>query len=962
MTMASNENNDTPEDPKRWRLLWSCFEQLIETDAKQQAELLEQLQQQHPSLFPELAQLLASHQTDSTVLDQSIHEQTLNTDFAPPDTIGDYKILEPLGSGGLGDVYLASRLEDDINHKVAIKFASAGRFAPMVLQSFNNELKALLNLNHPHIERLYEGGITTDNIPYLVVEYIEGVHIDQYCDQHRLKLKQRIELFLQVCDAVSAMHQSLIIHRDIKASNIMVNQQGQCKLLDFGLAKLTAQNPTEKQQTVSGFLMTLAYASPEQIKGQPINTTSDVYSLGMLLHLLLTGQLPYRIKEQDLADASEKITQFNPPAASLNLAADAVITQTHPQLKKRLQGELDAILAKAIDKDPERRYASAAQFAEDLHRYLNQHPIMAKKDTVFYRASKFVQRHTVGVLTTVAVMASLLVLSVLLFNRSQDLQQALVATQEEQQRVRQVTDFLIDIFKLSDPIKNQSDIVNVKDLLDYASLQLDQQFDQQPETKAKLYETLGTVYLNMSDMEAAGANLDKAMKMQATNNTEDRLSVLLTQAEWLQKKGQLNDALALLAPFDDALENHSLPEMIGLRLALIKGQLLYQSNQLSAASELLTTASQRIMAQEHPTAELKSEQLLADINQLLGNVYWRKGQLDAVGKHYQQAYDSNLQRLGAAHHLTLRSLSALGVLDYSQGRFEAAQSQFKQVLQFRLEQLGPNHYLTGDAHNRLGATYYELGHLDQAEHHYQAALTAFESSDLTASIKFTRVLNNLGLIKRQQQQYQSAQNLFQQALAIQTELLGQQHPDLAALLNNLGLTAYDLGQFRTALGWFQQAYQIQLDALGTDNVKIAFAMTNMGRMYLALGHPDQAIHWIEQALQLRASQTGTDHLLYAASLMAKAEWAYSAKNLETAAKSAKDALNIRKKHIPESDWRMADSRLLWHSTQTDKAAFAQQMACDAALIERQFGADHPRALAAYQRLQGLSLPVCQQSH
>ena len=958
MTMASNENNDTPDDPKRWQLLWSCFDQLIETEPKQQAALLEQLQQQHPSLFPELTHLLASHQTDSTVLDQTIHDQTLHTDFAPPDTIGDYKILQPLGSGGLGDVYLAARLEDDINHKVAIKFASAGRFAPMVLQSFNNELKVLLNLNHPHIERLYEGGITTDNIPYLVVEYIKGVHIDQHCDQHRLKLKQRIELFLQVCDAVSAMHQSLIIHRDIKANNIMVNQQGQCKLLDFGLAKLTAQNTTQ-QQTVSGFLMTLAYASPEQIKGQPINTTSDVYSLGMLLHLLLTGQLPYRIKEQDLADASEKITQFNPPPASLNLAVDAVITQTHTQLKKRLQGELDAILAKAIDKDPERRYASAAQFAEDLHRYLNQHPIMAKKDTVFYRASKFVQRHTAGVLVTVAVMASLLVLSVLLFNRSQDLQQALVATQEEQQRVTQVTDFLIDIFKLSDPIKNQSDIVNVKDLLDYASLQLDQQFDQQPKTKAKLYETLGTVYLNMSDMEAAGTNLDKALKMQQHGLSEDRLSVLLTQAEWLQKKGQLGDALTLLAPFDDLRQEQSLPQMIGLRLALIKGQLLYQSNQLAAASELLTDASQTIRAQNNPAAELKSEQLLADINQLLGNVYWRKGQLDAVGRYYQQAYDSNLQRLGPAHHLTLKSQSALGVLDYSQGRFEAAQTQFKQVLQHRLEQLGPNHYLTGDAHNRLGATYYELGHLDQAEHHYQAALTAFETSDLTASIKFTRVLNNLGLIKRQQQQYQSAQNLFQQALAIQTELLGQQHPDLAALLNNLGLTAYDLGQFRTALGWFQQAYQIQLDAQGTDNVKIAFAMTNMGRMYLALGHPDQAIHWIDQALQLRAKHTGTDHLLYAASLMAKAEWGYDTKNHEAADKSAKDALKIREKHIPENDWRIADSRLLWHSVQTNKAPLAQQMTCDAALIERQFGPEHPRTQAAQLRLQGLSLPACQ---
>ncbi|MGJ8662140.1 MAG: protein kinase domain-containing protein [Marinicella sp.] len=956
--MTENENNDTNSEEAHWTLLWDSFERIIEADKAQQDDLIAEVKAQHPALFPELAKLIESHSTEVSVLDRQLLEEEYQVDFKLPTSIAGFNILQSLGSGGLGDVYKASKQEDGFERTVAIKFAPAGKYSPLVLDSFNNELKILLSLNHPNIERLFEGGVSEDNIPYLVVEYIDGDHIDDHCDKHKLSIKQRIDLFMQVCQAVATMHQSLIIHRDIKASNIMVDQAGVTKLLDFGLAKLTDNNQQSEssEPTVSGFMMTLAYASPEQIRGLNITTTSDVYSLGMLLYYLLAGQLPYTINSNDLADASAQITGKIPPLASQNINPESRINHIEPHLSHKLKGELDAILAKAISKEPDNRYATAQHLADDLNRHLNNVPILAKTDTVMYRMQKFIQRHTLGVATTTLVILSLAILSVMLFNRSNELQKSLLATQQEKQRVTQVTTFLIDIFKLSDPLKNQSNIVNVKDLLDYSSAQLENQFEQQPSTKAKLYETLGTVYLNMSDIQAAERLLMQAKEMGIEQAPIDELQAILVNAELSQKKGQLNEALSLLKSFEEKHPDITLPAVMQLKVALSKGQLLYQLGDLDDANQLLTAASLTLLDQEAENNQFKGEQLKADINQLLGNVLWKQGRLDQVGNYYQRSYQSNVSRLGKDHHLSLKSLSALGVLAYSQSNYEQARTRFEQVVKSRSEQLGPTHFLTADAHNRLGATHYELGDLAAAESNYNQALTGFDVSGLGASIKYTRVLNNLGLIKRQQKQYQAAQLLFEQALKIQTELLGPQHPDLAAMLNNLGLAAYDQSNFKEANDWFTQAYQVQFAANGLNNVKIAFSMTNIGRMQLHLNQPEKALDWIEKALALRAQHLGTEDLLYAASLMAHAEWGLATKNIEDGLKSSEKALIIRENHLKDDDWRLADSRLITHTLKQKYTIPSDQAWCDVALIEKQFGTHHPRTKAAHQRMHG-QLPM-----
>lgn len=959
--MKDNSGAKNPQQ-QQWELLWDLFDQAVAGSGEQQAEVIRRAREQHPECHQELLDMLEAHHSEHPLLDQPEALSQWQQEVATPEHIGGYEIIGPLGTGGSGDVYKACKSSDGFEHVVAIKMAPHGRYSQWVLDSFNNELKMLLSLNHPNIERLYEGGVSRDNIPYLVVEYIDGEHLDRHCDSHQLNLKKRIGLFIQVCDAVATLHQSLIIHRDIKASNIMVDHQGTAKLLDFGLAKISDIGPRDEpgEMTLSGWMMTLAYASPEQVRGEAITTASDVYALGVVLYALLCGQLPHQIKAHNLADAARQITEVIPPLASDHIKTDAPINQLEGNLRQSLRGELDAILAKALHKDPARRYASASQLADDLQRHLTHQPVLARPDSVWYRMQKFIRRHVIGVVSTSVFVLALALLSVLLFNRSVELEQSLMATQQEQQRVRQVTDFLIDVFKTSDPLLSQSEVVDVKSLLDHASAELTHQFDNQPATKAKLFETLGSVYLNMSDVEQAERLLAEARALDEVRTPMDRLEALLIEARILQSKGEVQAALALINRFNSQHQDLSVPPVMGMQLGLMHGQLLSQSSDPQGAIKVIEQARQQLDNNLAPVDEYRISQIEADMNHLLGSVYWKLGDWPQVRTHYQASHQSNLARLGAAHHLTLKSLSALGVLDYARGRFSEALVRLGEVLTQRQNQLGDEHYLTAEAHNRVGATHYELGHLDQAEHHYQAAIRGLQTSGLDQSLKFTRVLNNLGLIKRQQKQYAQAADLFSRALVIQTELLGEGHPDLAAMTNNLGLTAYDRNQLDEALVWFQQAYDLQFQANGREHVNIAFSMTNIGRMLVLSGRPEQVGEWLDAAIALRADKLGTDNLMYAASLNAKAEWAWAMADWPQARELAQAALAIREAQLDTDDWRLAVSRHLLNSLEyrTDSSAADQQLACDLGLIERQFGSTHPMVLLARERTPDIQSNHC----
>ena len=326
--------------------------------------------------------------------------------------IGPYRVIQEIGSGGMGVVFLAER--EDVGKRVALKLVREGGLASGDrVRRFLLERRVLARLEHPNIARLLDAGVTELRVPYLVMEYVEGTPIDRYCDDHTLPVSERLDLFRTVCQAVHYAHQSLVVHRDLKPSNILVTTDGQVKLLDFGIAKLLADHssPGLTEPRTGLLMLTPEYASPEQVRGEPVTTASDVYSLGIVLYQLLTGTRPYSLGSRTPAEVERVVSETAPDRPSAAIVGGDVAASrgtTAERLQRRLQGDLDTIVLKALSKEPGRRYLSAAQLSDDLRRHLDRLPVLARKDTAAYRTGKFLRRHWIGVGAAALVLISLL--------------------------------------------------------------------------------------------------------------------------------------------------------------------------------------------------------------------------------------------------------------------------------------------------------------------------------------------------------------------------------------------------------------------------------------------------------------------------------------------------------------------------------------------------------------------------
>ena len=326
--------------------------------------------------------------------------------FALPRQIDQYQILSRIGVGGMGEVYLAQ--DTKLRRKVALKLVRAGMDSAELVARFRHEARILAGLNHPNIAQLYGAGVTSDDVPFFAMEHVEGVRIDDYCKAQALTIAARLQLFRKVCAAVHYAHQRLIIHRDLKPSNILVTAEGEPKLLDFGIAKLIeGQDAFTQIQTLPG-AMTPDYASPEQVRGETMTTASDVYSLGVLLYEMLTGQRPYRLKTRTAAEVGRAVIDQVPERPSTAVAQQSDTSQSAVRNPQSLRGDLDNIVLMALRKEPDRRYPSVEQFSEDIRRHLEGLPVRAHRDTFGYRAAKFIGRHKAGVLATAVVLAALL--------------------------------------------------------------------------------------------------------------------------------------------------------------------------------------------------------------------------------------------------------------------------------------------------------------------------------------------------------------------------------------------------------------------------------------------------------------------------------------------------------------------------------------------------------------------------
>jgi len=433
--------------------------------------------------------------------------------------IGSYVIVERIGSGGMGEVFRALRADDLYERDVAIKLVRVGADADSVIRRFRHERQILASLDHPNIAHLLDAGTTPDGVPYVVMELIEGEQIDDYCDSHNLSTNARLELFLQVCSAVQYAHQRLIIHRDIKPTNILVTKAGYAKLLDFGIAKIlhpdTGDGSFDPTMTIR--MLTPGYASPEQIKGNAITTATDVYSVGVVLYELLTGHHPYRSSDDTVEKIAHAVCEVEPrkpssmvrrPEASARdhslQSAELPLARDRQKLSRQLTGDLDNIILMALRKEPQRRYSSVEQFAGDIRRHLESLPVIARKDTFSYRASKFITRHRTGV-GAAAVVGLVLLAGVMITRREAQIARAQQARAERRfNDLRRLANSLV--FEIHDSIEAVPGTITARKLITQRSLEYLDSLAQEAEGEWSLQSELAAAYIKVGDVQGQSYN------------------------------------------------------------------------------------------------------------------------------------------------------------------------------------------------------------------------------------------------------------------------------------------------------------------------------------------------------------------------------------------------------------------------------------------------------------------------
>ncbi|HEY0514142.1 MAG TPA: serine/threonine-protein kinase [Thermoanaerobaculia bacterium] len=511
-------------EPGRWREIDRVFADVLERPAAEREGFLEAACAGDSELRRAVERLLAAdEESNATFLERPAGELLgLVPEAEESGRLGPYRLLRRLGGGGMGTVYLARREDEHYRQDVAIKILRSGLQGTDALHRFFVERQILARLEHPNIARLYDGGSTADGRPYLVMELVEGLPVDEWCDRRRLSVDQRLDLFRRICAAVQHAHQNLLVHRDLKPGNILVTEAGEPKLLDFGIAKrLESGAPTLPDLTRTGSrIMTPSYASPEQVKGEPITTASDVYSLGVLLYELLAGRSPYRLETGFLHEIERAICEQEPERPSLALFRAgggpsgirsveeiAAARGTRPQaLRRRLQGDLDNVALMALRKEPARRYGSAAQLAGDLESHLHSLPVVARPDTLPYRARKFLRRHRAGV--AAAAVVALLVAG---FIASLLVQSRRIA--RERDKARYSLGFLLDTFKAADPYHTKGERLTADEILARGAERVSRDLGGQPDVQAALMDAIGEVELGLGRYDRAEPLLARSLAL-----------------------------------------------------------------------------------------------------------------------------------------------------------------------------------------------------------------------------------------------------------------------------------------------------------------------------------------------------------------------------------------------------------------------------------------------------------------
>ena len=826
--------------PERYRRLGELFDAALDRPAAERSSFLDQACHGDTELRGAVEGLLENYVESDPFLAPPQAEPV-------PSSIGPYTIRKLLGEGGMGTVYMAEQFEP-IRRDVALKVIKPGMGSKSVIARFESEKRALAMLHHPYIAQVFDAGTTSQGLPYFAMELVEGTPITLYCERQQLGVKERLDLFVQVCQAIQYAHQKGILHRDIKPSNILVRElEGKPipKVIDFGLAKaLDAGLNGETSMTELGTILgTLEYMSPEQadLGRQDIDTRSDVYSLGVLLYQLLAGKTPL-----DLSQHPDQgyITLLKHIQDDETKAPSTQVNQQSAAARNRvLRGDLDAITLKALEKDRARRYASPGEFASDIGRYLRDEPVEARPASTFYRTGKYARRHWLAV-SFAAVVA--LLLAGVAITQSFEVQRI----RRERDRADRVTSFITNMFKVSNPSESRGNEIRAREILDKASTEIDTGLKQDPETQAQMMQFIGNVYLGIGLYPKADALLQRALDIQSKQfgvKNPETLKSALSLAETWNAESRYREAEKLArATLTARQQNLGADHRDTLSAASLLANVLDNEGRYAEAEKLsrqVVDAATKVFGVNDTLTREAASKLAIDL------AY--QGKFAEAEKTFRELWETDQRLLGPDHPETLRNAGNLASTLLQEGKYAEAEQQFRMALELNYRVFGPENPHTLTIAGNLALTLESEQRHAEAEKLFRETLQV-KRRVMGAEHRSTLVTaGNLSDVLIAEGKYSEAEQLIQSTLDAERRTLGPAHSDFQAALGSLALVLAQEKKYPAAERVARESVEGYVKVFGADHPDTAYAVYILASVLAREEKPEEALRNLKFAFEHR---------------------------------------------------------------------------------------------------------------
>lgn len=826
-------------DTVRWAQVRKVFDEAVLIPSHERRAWLRQTCRDAPDILNEVELLLQSHDTLGKFLEppeSSSRPQSATT--LAGKQIGPYRVVNVIGEGGMGTVYRAVRDYGQYQKHVAIKVVRGMLLNEDIIERFERERETLARLQHPNIAQLLDGGTTDDGLPYVVMEYVEGVPLDKYCDDHSLDVTTRLQLFRTICGAVHYAHQNLVVHRDLKPGNILVDESGAPKLLDFGVAKiLDASHQVEASDMTKAGLrfITPEYASPEQLRNENITTKSDVYSLGVLLFKLLTGKRPYDFGSQLPHEISRAVFEQQPLKPSTMVLkgseSNSAFSTNSQKLSHQLSGDLDNIILKALEKNHEKRYSSVEHLSEDIRRHLAGLPVSARSATFGYRAGKFVGRHKIGVAAATAIVL------LLVGGIATALWQANKATKEAA-KAEQIAAFLQEMLSSADPARSGKDVTVVQ-TLDRAAERVEKELGAQPEIAASVLHTMGETYLSLGQYDKAERDFRRSLALceRVFGREHEENATLLHSLAFLAQLRTQHAAADSLYQLAITMHKRTTPNPDRHLFSMLSDYCTLLRERHEVAKALATiqealafaTDATGLSGREYGIALSNYASALKDNGDNL--------RADSV---YRHALNIMKQELGTEHIDVAQTINNFALVLIQEGKDDEAEDLLRQSLGIRKKVLGDSHPEVALAMTNLAGMALKRGNISEAEQLSNDALRLYRATINPDNLRISSALVFLGRIANTRGNASQAEGLLTEALQMRKNVLPPNHYGVLGVEAELGKTRLLQKRYPEAERMLTHSFETLNSTMGSHHPATIAAAKYLLELYTTTGREEKA--------------------------------------------------------------------------------------------------------------------------